>query len=203
MSPDIVFCFRVILKAYLSKKGGNSLILGFHAGCCFFVFFFACRAFLFCIQFLAAGAHQADLFGGVADHQGMVGDIFGHDGAGADEGVLTDGIAADNGAIGTECRALLNKCWPYLIHFTDFRPWIIDVGKDHGGSAKNAVFQRYAFIDADIVLNFALVADFGVGTDNNVLADVAVVADFGAGKDVGEVPHLCAFADGNVVVDYG
>ena len=131
----------------------------------------------------------------------MVGDVFCDDCAGADEGISADGVATDDGAVGAECCAFFYERGAHLIHFADFRPWVVDVGKDHRRAAENAVFQGDAFVNADVVLDFAFVADDGVGADDNVLADVAVLADFGAGEDVGEVPDLRFFADGDVVVD--
>ena len=133
----------------------------------------------------------------------MVGDIFCHHGAGADEGISADGVAADDGAVGPQGGAFLDEGGADLVHLGDFRPWIVDVGEDHGRAAEDAIFQGDAFIDADIVLNLALVADGDVGTDDDILADVAVLADLGAGEDMGEVPDLCAFADFHIVVDDG
>ena len=125
----------------------------------------------------------------------MIGDVFCHDGAGADEGVLADGMAANYGAVGAECCASFDEGGTHLVHFADFRPGIVDVGEDHRGAAENAVFQGDAFIDADVVLDLAFVANGCVGTDDDVLADVAVVADFGAGKDVGKMPNSRSLTD--------
>ena len=150
---------------------------------------------MFCIQFLATFAHPADLTGGVADHQSVVGDVFGHDSAGADEGVAADGVAADDGAVGAECCAFFDEGWTHLVHLADFRTRVEDVGKDHRGAAENAVFQCDAFINGDVVLNFAFVADGCVGTDDDVLAYIAAFANVGAGKDVGEVPDSRSLTD--------
>ena len=108
----------------------------------------------------------------------MVGDIFCYDCSGADEGVLADSVAADDRAVGAERCSLFDEGGAHLIHFADFCTGIVDVGKDHGWAAEDAVFQCDAFIDGDVVLDFAFVADDGVGTDDDVLADVAVFADF-------------------------
>ena len=97
---------------------------------------------------------------------------------------------------------LFHKCRPYLIHLGYFRAGVVDVGEDHGGTAEDAVFQGYAFIDTDVVLDLATVADGDIGTDDDILADVAVFADFGAGKDAGEVPDFTPPANCYVVVNY-
>ena len=61
----------------------------------------------------------------------MVGDVFCYDCAGADEGVTADGVAADDGAVGAQSCASFDKGGANLIHFADFRAWVVDVGKDH------------------------------------------------------------------------
>jgi len=89
----------------------------------------------------------------------MIGYVFRHDGAGADKRVLADGVAADDGAVGAECCALFDKSGADLVHFPDFCPRVVYVGKDHGRAAEDAVFQCNAFIDADVVLYLTFVAD--------------------------------------------
>ena len=118
------------------------------------------------IQFFPADAHPADLFGRVAYHQGMIGDILRDHGTGADEGVTTDGVATDDGAVGSQGGAFFDEGGADLVHFGDFRPGIVDVGEDHGWTAEDAVFEGHAFIDTDVVLDLALVADGNVGADD-------------------------------------
>ena len=129
------------------------------------------------IQLFAALAHPADLSGGIADHQGMVGNIFCDDCTGADECIRADGVSANDGAVGAHGSAFLNKRGAHLIHLADFRTRVVDIGKDHRWPAENAVFQGYAFIDADVVLYFAFFADYCIRSDDNVLADVAIFAN--------------------------
>ena len=133
----------------------------------------------------------------------MVGDIFGHNRARTDKGITAYRMATDNGAVGAECCAFLDKCGADLVHFTDFRPWVIDVGKNHGWTAEDAVFKGDAFVHGNVVLDLAFIADDSVRTDDDILADVAVFANFGTGKDVGEVPDFGFFANGDVVVNDG
>jgi len=135
------------------------------------------------------------LLGRVAHHQGVVGDVFRHNGAGADEGVAADCVATDDGAVGAERRAFLDEGGAHLIHLSDFGAGVVDVGEDHRGAAEDAVFKGDALIDGYVVLDFAFVADDGVGSDDDILPDVAVFADFRAGEDVGEVPDLRFFAN--------
>ena len=71
-------------------------------------------------QTLSAFTHPADGAGGVAGHQGVIGDVFRHDGAGADEGVAADGVAADDGAVGPQGGAALDEGGADLVHLADF-----------------------------------------------------------------------------------
>jgi len=153
-------------------------------------------------QPLAAFAHPADLFCRVAYHQGMVRDVLCHDGAGADKGIAADGVATDDGAVGTQGGALPDKGGADLVHLADFGAGVVDIGENHGGAAEDAVFKGDAFIDADVVLDLAFGADGGVGADDDVLADVAGFADFGIGEDVGEVPDLRFFAYLYIIIYY-
>ena len=130
----------------------------------------------------------------------MVGYIFRNYSASADEGVTADGMAADDGAVGAKRCALFDEGGAHLVHFADFSPRVVYVGEYHRRAAENAVFKCNTFINADVVLDFAFIADDGVGADNDVLANVAVFAYFGTGKDVGEMPDFRFFANGDVVV---
>jgi len=111
------------------------------------------------IQFFSADAHPADQFGRVADHKGVVGNVFCDHRPRSYEGVFTDGVAADDGAVGPQGGAFPDKGRADLAHLGNFRPWVVDVRKDHRGAAENAVFKGNAFINADVILNLALVAD--------------------------------------------
>jgi hypothetical protein len=133
----------------------------------------------------------------------VVRNILSHHGTGTDEGVGSNGVSADNSAVGSQGGAFFNENGADLVHFGDFRSRIVDVCEDHGGAAEDAIFQGNSFIGADIVLNLALVANSYVRANYDILADVAVLADLGAGEDMGEVPDLGAFADGHVVVHDG
>ena len=144
---------------------------------------------------LSAVTCPADLSGRIADHERMIWNVFCYNGTRADEGVTADGVATDDGAVGTQGGALPDKGGADLVHLADFGAGVVDIGENHGGAAEDAVFQRDAFIDGDVVLDFAFVADGRVGADDDVLADIAVFADFGAGEDVGEMPNSRSLTD--------
>ena len=65
-----------------------------------------------------------------------------------------------------------------LVHFADFGPWVVDVGKNHTWSTEDAIFEIYTVEDGDVVLDLALVTYSYVWADDRVLADVAVGTDF-------------------------
>ena len=108
----------------------------------------------------------------------MVGDILCDHCPGADEGITPNGVAADDGAVGPQGGTFFDEGRTNLIHLPDFRPWIVDIGENHRGAAEDAVLQGGAFINADVVLNLAFIANDGIGADDDVLADIAVLADF-------------------------
>jgi len=143
-------------------------------------------------QTLAAFAHPADPAGGIAGHEGVVGDVLRHHGAGADEGVAADGVAADDGAVGPQGGAALDEGGAYLVHLADLGPGVVDVREDHGGAAEDAVFEGDAFIDGDVVLDLAAGADDGIRADDDVLADVAVLADSRTTQNIRKMPDFTA-----------
>ena len=98
-------------------------------------------------QALAMAAHPADAAGRHAHHQRIGGHIPIDDGAGANEGVFTHGVAADDGAIGPQGRAALDQRRLQFGHAGDLAPWIKHVREHHRRPAEHMIFERDAFID--------------------------------------------------------
>ena len=93
-------------------------------------------------------------------------------------------------------RAVFHPGRADLVHLPDFGPWVVDVGKDHGRSAENTVFQGNAFVNGDIVLNFTPFADGDIRADDHVLPDIAVFAQGCVVQDMGKNARfwcLCRF----------
>lgn len=65
---------------------------------------------------------------------------------------------------------------PGLIHFFYGGARIEDIGENHAGPAENVVLQRHMAIDADIVLQLAVVPYHRAVVYKDVLADIAVSA---------------------------
>ena len=132
----------------------------------------------------------------------MVRNIVGDHGAGAHKAVFPDGGSTYDGTVGPQGRAVFHEgVGADLVHLADFGPWVIDVGKDHGRSAENTVFQGNAFVNGDIVLNFTPFPNGDIGADYHVLPDIAVFAQGCVGQDMGKMPDFGAFADFAAVVD--
>ena len=143
----------------------------------------------------AVAGHPAGVAGGDAGHEGEVGDVFVYYGPGGDKGMCADGDAANDGAVGPEGSALADEGGPELFFAGDGRAGVVDVGKDHGRSAEDVVFEGDVVVDGDVVLDFDVVADDDAVGDEDVLAQGAVGADMGAGADVGPVPDAGVGAD--------
>lgn len=155
------------------------------------------------IQLFAVLAHPADLARRHADHQGVGFDVLVDDGARADEGVFTDGDAADDGAVGAQGGALLDQGVAVFVLALDQRARVVDVGEHHAGAAEHAFFQGDVIVDGDIVLDLAAVADHDFVADEDVLAQGNTRADAGAAADVDEMPDARSFADLGAGIDDG
>ena len=85
----------------------------------------------------------------------------------------------------------------------DLRPRIDHVGEDAARTAKNIVVEHHAFIQADVVLDLAAVADAHLWPDHDVLSDRAVSTDRDVAEHVAEMPDRRTLPDGNLIVDVG
>lgn len=163
----------------------------------------ALGGFFHAAEALAAFAGPAGLFRGDADHEGVVGNVGGDDGAGGDEAVTPQGDAADDCGVGADARAAADDGLHVVVGPTlgVFAARIADVGEGHRRAAEDVVLQFDAFVDRDVILNLAVIADADVGGDVDVLTDGTVRTDPRAGLDVGEVPDLRAVADLHVFIN--
>jgi len=155
------------------------------------------------MQALAEFAHPACLAGGVADDKGVVGNGFGDNGTGTDEGKPADIVSADDGGVGTDGSALLYKGAGIFAFAVDGRAGIGHIGEDHRRSKENIVFADNTGVYTDVVLYFNIFAKYHLWTHNNVLADVAVFTNDAVGHDVTEVPYFCSGAYLAIFVDDG
>jgi len=131
----------------------------------------------------------------------MVRNIFGDHRSCANEGVSSNGVAADDGGIGTQGGAVLDQSGTDLIHFSNFGPGIIDIGKDHRRATEDTILQGHPRKNRNIILYLAFIPSGHLRADDHVLADIAILADFGTGEDGGEIPDLTTSAYHNIFVN--
>lgn len=146
-------------------------------------------------------AHPADLACRHPDHQRIGRHVAVDDGAGADEGVLAHGVAADDGAVGSQGRAALDQRVAIFVFAGDATAGVIDVGKDHARAAENVVLQRDVVVHRDVVLHLDVVADHHLVADKHVLAKGAITADDRLSADMNPMPDAGVFANLGAFVD--
>ena len=106
------------------------------------------------------------------------------DRSGTYKGIPAYGNAADNGGIGPDGRPFFHQRLLIFVFPGNLTARVVDIGKNHTGTAEHVILQGHAFIDRDIILDLAAMADLGVRTDNDILADIAGCADAAAGQDM-------------------
>ncbi len=155
------------------------------------------------VEAFAVFAHPADLFGGNADHQGVIGYVTVDDGTGTDKGIASDGDAANDGAVSAQGRALLDVCRTVLVLARYGGARVVDVCEDHARTAKDVVLEGDVVIDRDVVLHLDVVADLDAVADEYVLAERAFLADTGTATDMHPVPNAGVLAYGGAFIDDG
>ncbi len=153
------------------------------------------------VEAAAAFTDPADATGGNACHEGIIGNIFCHDGSGGDESAATYCVATDDGAVGSKGGAFTDEGVGVDTVDGEVGTGRGDIGEHAGGSAEDVVFYLYAFVDGDVVLDADAVAYLDVVADVDVLAEGAALTEGGTALHMTEVPDFGAGADGYVVVD--
>jgi len=128
---------------------------------------------------VAAFTHPSDNLCRIAQNEGMIGNVFGHNGSGTYKGVSADGIAANYGRICPDGGTFFDQGSLILVFSGDVAAGIYDIGKNHGRAAKYIVFKDYTLINGYIVLNLDVVSDFNLWGNNHILPDVASISNFG------------------------
>lgn len=132
-------------------------------------------------QAFAASANPGAEPSGHADDQRKWCHIAGDHGARRNHGIRTDCRSTDDGCIGADAGSAFHKCRPELFLAIDEGSGRKDIGKDCAWPAKHLVFKPDAFIDRDVVLNLAAVADVHIRADHDVLTYHAFRTDVAAG----------------------
>ena len=147
--------------------------------------------------------HPADLAGGHANHEGVGFDVFVDYSPCAHKGVFTDGDATDDGAVGPERGAFFDESVAVFVFALNQGAGVVHVGEDHAGATEHAFFERDVVVHADVVLNFAPVADGDLVAHEHVLAEGHALAYFCAATHMDKVPDAGAFAYLGALVDDG
>ena len=103
--------------------------------------------------------HPADLAARDADHESVGFDVFIDHSTGADEGVLANRDAADDGAVGAESDTCFDEGVSVFVFACDERAGVVDIRKNHAGTAKDPVFEYDIVVEGDVVLDFAVVTN--------------------------------------------
>ncbi len=154
-------------------------------------------------QALPTATGPAHLASGVPDHQGVVGNISGDDGRGADETIASEGDSAQYGGVGTDGGPFSHDGRLELKASIDVASGSGDVGKDRRGSAKDVVLQDDAVVDRDVVLDLDPVTDDDRGGDVDVLSEGTAGTDARSFAYVGPVPDAGVGADAGALGDDG
>lgn len=120
------------------------------------------------------------------------GDIFAHHTARTDEAVFTQCDPADDGGIGSDGAAFFKERRAELLFALNECSWVDNVGEDHAGAEENPIFNDYAFVDGDVVLDFDLVTKCYIRANGTVLSHHALLSQNSAGHEVAEVPDFGA-----------
>ena len=88
-----------------------------------------------------------------------------------------------------------------MIHLSYIGPRIVNIGKNHGGAAENAVFKGHSFINTHIILDFTAFSNGNIRTDDYILSDVTPFTDLRARHDVRKVPNFGSGTNLNTIVN--
>lgn len=153
------------------------------------------------IETMATFADPTELTGRDTDHEGIIFDIFGDHGTGANEGRTAYGVTTDNRTVGTEGSTFPDECLGIDAVNREMSTRCRDIGEDAGRTAEHVVLNLYAFIDGNIVLDTDTIANADIIANIDILTQRAVLAEAGTTLDVAEMPYLCAFADFYIIID--
>ena len=115
--------------------------------------------------------------------------------------MASNGIATQNRAVGSQCRAFLDQGSFQLTHPRDLASRIDDIGEYHRRTTEHVILQRYAFIDGNIILYLYTLSDADIGTDDDILSNSAIFPYPGTLHNVRNMPDACSLADFHVVID--
>ncbi len=104
-------------------------------------------------------------------------------------------MSANDSRVGSDSRSLLDQRLPEFFLALDESSRVKDIGEYATRSTEDPVFQGNSFVDRDIVLYLASIAQAYVRADHDILADDTVSADTRTLQDMGEMPDTRTCTD--------
>jgi len=156
-----------------------------------------------CSQSPSSLANPADESCRHARHEGEAWDVAGYNCPGGNEAELPEGMSADDGGVGTDRGSALDERPGKLGLTLDGCARIVDIRENTAWPAEDLILQLDPIVEADVILNFATVADPYRGADHHVLANGAIFANLALPENVHEMPDARAFADFTRLVNVG
>ena len=148
-----------------------------------------------------AFADPSDLTGGDPGHQSVIFYVAGYHGTRCYEGAAAYGMAAYNGAVRAQRRALAYERARVRTMHRKMSPRSTHIREYARRTTENIVFDFNALIDGDVVLDPDTVPDPDMVRNVDILSQRTVPADDGAFLNVTEMPNLRSFADAYAIVD--
>ena len=110
-------------------------------------------------------------------------------------------MAAHDGRIRANRRTLANRRGFEFRLTAHIRTRIDHIGEHARWPAKDIITQHHAFIERNIVLDLAAMADGHFRSDHRVLPDRAILADHRPREDVTEMPDFGTATDHRTIID--
>lgn len=157
----------------------------------------------FAFKLDSALAHPAPLFCRYAQHQRIRRHISVDNSPCTDKCVFANSYPAHYGGVGSQCRASTNMRLSIFVLARDGGTRVVNIGKDHTGTAKDIVIDLHCVIYRDVVLHFDVVADHHVISHEDILPERTMLTNPGTATDVRPMPHSSSLTDSGTIVNDG
>lgn len=127
-----------------------------------------------------------------ADHQRIIRHVMCNCCSSPDKAIAAQGDAAHNRRIRSDRSAFFYNSFPIFVAPNDVAAGIDYIGEYHRRTTKDVVFEFYASIDRNIILDLDVIADLAFRAYHHILAEVTTCSDLRAAHDVREMPNLGA-----------
>ena len=149
----------------------------------------------------ASRANPADTARREPSHQSVSRNIRCDDGPSGNKAEFTKRIAANNRRVGADRRAPFHERTCELRFAFDLSPRIVHIRKDATGPAEDPILKLHAIIQADIVLDLAVVSNRDAGSHHDILTQRAMLSYLAVLEDMDEVPNPGPLADAARLID--